>query len=106
MTTRDDIFEDYQGPDNPGYIGNEEPTVRVEVPHLPPRDPQPEMGYCFQAYLPESTDIKDIPNHSWDIEVLPRTESYQYRGDVSFYSNTYHVWWGGEEVGFIAQTAR
>ncbi len=64
------------------------------------------MGYCWQAYLPEDTDIKEIPNHTWDIEVLPRAETYKYRGRMNFYGDSYHVWWGGDEVGFIAQTAR
>lgn len=68
--------------------------------------PQPEAGYCFQTFGNEDTDISDIRPHSWDIEVLPESNSYLYRGQIAFDGNSYHVWWGGEEVCFVAQLTR
>ncbi len=84
-------------------IGNEDPTLVVEVPALPPRAPK--NGYAFVALAPQGTDINSIDAEMWEISLIEvfQDETFSYLGRRAIDGTTCNVWWAVEGDAFVAQ---
>ncbi len=84
-------------------IGNEDPTLVVEVPALPPRAPK--SGLAYVALSPQGTDIHTIPAEMWELSRIDvfEDETFYYLGRLVVENIACHVWWAVDGDAFVAQ---